>query len=180
MTEEHVVDGIFHARLTSKRESKSGIFLTIQLTPDDFSPALAQLRAGSLLKMGWQELIDVSVQPLEDSPGVTTAPASSVPRPQANEAGTSKPKKRFEDYPLSAQCAMVCLEPEFSKFLGQNYSRRMMELNYDVATFVRDYCGVATRGDIKAETAAAVNWGILVKKYETHKTSMRYAESVRR
>lgn len=177
--DQFTVDGIFHARLTSKRESKSGIFLTIQLTPDDFSPALAQLRAGSLLKMGWQELLNVEVEPIEvenSYGGGAPLAGTTVPRPQANEAGISKPKKRFEDYPLSAQCAMRCEDAEFSKFIMIKFGT----MNMSPTEFVRDYCHVDSRSAIVAGRFTGDRWLELEAIYQNYLTDQRHAESIRR
>lgn len=181
MTDEHIVDGIFHARLTSKRESKSGIFLTIQLTPDDFSPALAQLRAGSLLKMGWQELVDVSVQPLEDSRGVTP-PLTTVPRPQADKAGIPKPKKRFEDLPLIQQCVLRCEDVRFREFLSENHGVIYAHADkaHAAVSYVKFRLGVKSRSELSTNEEAAEKWRGIERDYQNWQTDQRYPAGARR
>lgn len=65
-----MADGSFEARLSAKRESKRGIFITLEVQPDDLTEALSMLRVGSDLMIGWSEVINSEVEEIEIEPRV--------------------------------------------------------------------------------------------------------------
>lgn len=78
-----------------------------------------------------------------------------------------KERRPFLSLPLSQQSALRCNDEDFWKFLnhscGQAEGINSME---GAATFVRGYCNVISRSDIKPETERGERWVKLNDKYE--------------
>lgn len=186
MSDEIRVDGIFDAKLVRENKSAKGIFLTLEIAADDyFAAKLSDVRPGALLKIGYQEIVDVSVQPIDVGPGAGdgSIPSSggSAPNGKGHEGSTpsptNKPKRRFEDYPLSAQCAMRCEDDKFSEFL---FDLHGFQLGMCAADTVRRHCDVKSRAEFDTDKAAANRWLALEEAYQRHLTDQRHAESIRR
>ena len=60
-----MAEGAFESRVSAKRETKSGIFITLEVQPSDYSEALSMLRVGSAVQIGWAEIVDTTVHKIE-------------------------------------------------------------------------------------------------------------------
>lgn len=72
-----------------------------------------------------------------------------------------RPKRTFNEMSLAAQAGMMCQDGRFQKFVSERYDAQ------DTAEFVRAYCNVSSRADIKPGCDAGHLWGILVSLYHT-------------
>jgi hypothetical protein len=55
----------------------------------------------------------------------------------------------MSELPLAQQAALLCDRPAFSLFANERYS------SSDPVTFIRNYCGVSSRSEIRPLTTAA-------------------------
>lgn len=80
------------------------------------------------------------------------------------EAGPRE-RRRFKDLPPAQQAAMRCNEPAFQRFL---HEERDWPLGDDhAADYVRLYCQVKSRSDIRPNTDAATLWHVLRDEFDT-------------
>lgn len=177
MSDQIDCDGIFDARLIRENRSAKGIFVTFEIAEDDYYAAgFSDVRSNSLLRIGYHVLTDVSVQPLE-SP-VAQRTEHEVPDLKvagSTPVGAAKPKKRFEDYPLSQQCGIRCDDESFREFMVD----RSGILDEDVPAHVRGWCGVGSRAELATNPDAARLWRELNAEFEAWQMDQKYAETRR-
>lgn len=164
------MEGTFEAKISGKRESSSGIYLTLLINPADYNADLATLRVGSTLSMGWVETVNTAVEAIE-----IETPTQSVidGAKQLEEIYRPKDRKPFASLPLSQQAAMRTEDKDFQLFLEQRGPIHDQESYADV---VRDICCVDSRANIKLGTPAGIAWMALEAEYQNHITTQRYAE----
>ena len=150
-------EGSFEAKVSAKRETNAGIFLTLQIQPDDYKSELATLRVGSALMMGWAEVVDTKVQPI-----VVETPKPEVP----------KERRKFDTLPLSQQAAIRCGDNDFKLFMDASTAD-------DAAESVRERCGVKSRSEIVEGTPAGTEWIMLEDEYQSWLTTQRYGSLAR-
>jgi hypothetical protein len=178
-------EGNFEAKLTAKRETAAGIYLTVQVQPDDYKADLATLRVGAVLMVGWAEVVNAQVEAIGLSPqaagGHARAAAlspderSSIASKAANARWEEKKDRRpFSSLPLSQQAAIRCNDNDFKLFL--NVSNGVEAVNK-----VREHCGIISRAtlDDKSASSARFQWTELESKYQSWLTDARYAGSKR-
>lgn len=149
-------EGYFEAKLSAKRETAAGIYLTFQVQPDDYGSDLATLRVGTALMVGFAEVVDSKVEPIVIEP----APAPAKP---------DKERKPFASLPLSQQAAIRCQDNDFKLFTGSSDAD-------GAAEYVRQYCSVSSRSEIKAGENSGKDWVLLETKYQQWRTDSRYAD----
>lgn len=160
-------EGAFEAKLSAKRETSAGIYLTFQVEPADYTSDLATLRVGSSLMMGWSEVVNTKVEPIVVDPsdfgGVTDLMRGEK---------AIKERKPFPSLPLSQQAALRCQDNDFKLFICASNSEHAAE-------YVRKYCGVSSRSEIKAGENSGKDWVLLETKYQQWRTDHQYADAVR-
>lgn len=177
-----ICDGRFDARLVRENKSAKGIFITLEIAADDyFAAKLSDVRPGALLKIGYQEIVDVSVQPIEVKPEYRQhlAEAKREAAAHVKTLKDPKPKRAFADYPLSAQCAMTCDDPMFHAFLEHHTQESPITTEDEAASLVRHHCRVESRADLDRFPEAANAWRELYRHYQAYITDSKYA-AVRR
>lgn len=188
MADEFTCDGIFESRISGKRESKAGIFITLEIAADDYSPTLSQLRVGTLLKVGYQEQVDTSVQPIDlkggdgnrgpagkNSQEHKTSGAEHTTQPQDVATPGARTRVAFKNLPLSQQCGIRCSDPEFEQFLRER--RGPGDRNSMVPDIVRAICGIKSRTELSTNAEAANKWRALEMQFQNFLTDQRYADS---
>lgn len=179
MSEEiFVSDGRLEAKVVSTTQNDKGWYVRLFLHPND-AAEVTKLRYGAVLDIRWREVLNVEVEPIEvENPQGAPLTPSTVPRPQADKAGTlPKPKQRFADMPLSQQCAMRCEDAEFKDWI---YSVKKGAKAFDVAANVRSLCDVVSRSHFDRDPEIGGRWRKLNAEYEAWRTDQRHAESIRR
>jgi hypothetical protein len=83
-----------------------------------------------------------------------------------------KVKRQFKELPPATQAAFTCREPRFWAWLREEYDYECSSED-NAADFVRAFCKVESRGDLKGE--AEHRWKFLVSAYEGWKN----VESIR-
>lgn len=87
------------------------------------------------------------------------------------QAGTSETqshdRRPFSSLPLSQQAAIRCGDVMFQEFLN-------LDTSADAADYVRNYCGVSSRSDIKAGPAGD-RWKGLESRYQSWVTDRNFA-----
>lgn len=165
-------EGAFEAKLTAKRETAAGIYLTIQVQPNDYGADLATLRVGSHLMLAWSEIVNTSVEPIEVDSAVLGNEAEraleDVPTP-ASSGAAHKERKPFHTLPLSQQAAIRCQDNDFKLFLGASNAD-------EAARLVRQSCRVDSRAKIIEGDKSGDCWLDLEARYQSWLTDNRYAE----
>jgi hypothetical protein len=90
-----------------------------------------------------------------------------------------RPRKRWEDLTPAQQCGIRCQETEFVAFLNAKFADTLEMVGDDPAAFVRDYCGVSSRGLIFKGSAAEQRWLLLESGYQAWLSERQYAEVIR-
>lgn len=165
-------EGNFECKVSGKRESANGIFLTLQIQPDDYTSELATLRVGAALVLGWAEVIDATVHKLvpyrPEPPTVTlTVETANVP----------KDRRPFASLPLSQQAAIRCQDRTFVEFLDKLGLASDPPEDWDPAEVVRIYCRISSRAELDKPTpnSAKDHWHRLNGQYEAWLTDRKYA-----
>jgi hypothetical protein len=161
-------DGHFEGRLTSKRESKAGIFITIEVQPTDYIEALANLRVGASLVIGWAEVVNTKVEPIE----VVTNPDNWLPEKPL------KPRQKFDELKPSAQAGIRCSDADYSTFLMDTFPDIAAE-HHDAAGVVRELCGITSRAELNSNKDAAFVWNETEAKYQAWLVEQRYKDLIR-
>jgi hypothetical protein len=161
-----MAEGNFEAKVSAKRETSSGIFLTLQIQPDDYTADLATLRVGSALMIGWAEVVDTKVDPID------ARFPNGIPPQETPFLKAAKERKPFDSLPLSQQAAMRCQDNDFKLFLAASNAE-------DAANAVRERCGVKSRSEIIEGTPAGTEWMFLEEEYQSWITTQRYGSLAR-
>lgn len=167
-----MAEGSFEAKLTAKRETAAGIYLTIQVQPDDYRAELATLRVGSALVLGWAEVVDTAVVPIVAEPAYRAAQAQESERVGAAVDAIAKQRRPFDTLPLSQQAAIRCGDNDFKLFLGASNAE-------DAANIVRAKCQIASRSELddqRNKQAARYCWEAIEAGYQQWLTTQRYAD----
>lgn len=158
-------DGHFEARISGKRESKAGIFITLEIQPDDYGPEIANLRVGASLVIGWAEVVNTKVEPIE------VAPPSLPEKP-------FKDRRKFETLNPAQQAGIRCGDVNFSTFLMDIFPAIAAKHN-DAADVVREICGVTSRSELNSNKDAAFVWNETEAKYQAWLLEQRYKDLIR-
>lgn len=163
--------GHFEAKLTAKRETAAGIYLTVQVQPDDYKAELATLRVGSALMLGWAEIVNTAVEPIEF--GAEEARQSQDAFLSAENVAGARPagpsRRKFSDMPLSQQAAIRCGDNDFKLYLGASNED-------DAAAIIKKKCCVQSRREIVEGSPAGAVWLDIERRYQSWLTDRQYAE----
>lgn len=121
-----------------------------------------------LAAFGWPTAVDpipVAIARLE------TAKGASEPSKTASEA---RPRRRFEDLPLPQQAAICCQEPAFWRFLAEEIDGSPPDTAEEAAEYVRHFCAVNTRADIREDGSSGRLWRELHARYELWKRAAEH------
>jgi hypothetical protein len=161
-------DGHFEARISGKRESKAGIFITLEIQPDDYGPEIANLRVGASLVIGWAEVVNTKVEPIV----AVTNPDNWLPEKPL------KPRQKFDELKPSAQAGIRCSDADYSVFLMDTFPE-IAAKHHDAADVVRELCGVTSRSELNSNKDAAFVWNETEAKYQAWLLEQRYKDLIR-
>lgn len=172
-------EGNFECKISGKRESSNGIFITLQIQPDDYDSSLATLRVGSSLVIGWSEIIDSSVQKIYPigSPEQVAA-QNTLNTAFRNTLGPANSKRKFEELSLSQQAALRCQDTDFQFYLSDT-AHHPPRTDWTAADEVRERCRVESRAEFDKNSRAGGAWLILEDQYQAWLTEKRYGDQVR-
>ncbi len=93
------------------------------------------------------------------------------------DGGKLLPSRKWETLAPAQQAGIRCAEKMFQTYLG---SEEMKILPHEsTADFVRRYCGVESRADIRPGSKAEQRWNLLESAYQAWLTEAQYGGSVR-
>lgn len=99
------MEGNFECKVSRKSESGSGIFLTLQIQPDDYTEELATLRVGSKLVLGWAEVVNTDVEPIEV-------------KAEGQESEANGSPKKWSELARSQQAYLLTRDQVFLEYFG--------------------------------------------------------------
>lgn len=97
----------------------------------------------------------------------TPSPASGIPVALARMQTTkevvtpTRQPRRMQELPFAQQAALLCDRPAFARFVQERYKES------NAVEFLRFFCGVNSRSDIKPDTEAAARFLDLSNEFET-------------
>lgn len=171
-------EGSFESKLTAKRETAAGIYITLQVQPEDFNADLATLRVGSLLIVGWSEIVNTAVEPIAAIAQSVERQPSKLDVESSNLSGRSKPPRPFSSLPLSQQAGIRCEDNAFKGFMIHKFPS-MAAIYDNPAEFVREYCSVNSRSELDKDEIAGFQWQQLEADYQSWLTDRQYKDSRR-
>lgn len=160
------MEGTFEAKVSGKRESSSGIYLTLLINPADYNADLATLRVGSTLSMGWVETVNTAVEMICAAPDIVAAVQK-----------VEKDRKPFAALPLPSQVAIRCQDEAFQRFISNKIGLNGPYGEAAAIDWVRRSCGVMSRADITKGSAAELLWESIEEKFQAYLTDQRYASA---
>lgn len=179
---------VFDARIVRKNESKNGLFLTIEITGEDYYGSVSEFRPGDLFRFGCTEL-DANTGEMKEQLSGADAPPTSSPAaaPQSGGSVTAapSPKERnhwrgnWADIPLSQQAGIRCGDSEFKSFLRYHFPDTFKEACGDCAAAVRNLCDVKSRAEFDVIPKAAGRWRNLDATFQSWLTGKAHADTYR-
>lgn len=101
----------------------------------------------------------------------TPRPAEGVPVGLARLVAAPEPepkeRRKFHDMPLPQQAALLCDREAFWRFINERHGAGDIDSAELAAEYVRGYCQVKSRADIKPGTEAAKCFYLLQAEFET-------------
>lgn len=119
--------------------------------------------------------IPVAVARLLDIPVAQLAERSAVGRviqPTVAEVEGSKPpgeaksKRHWSTLSFAEQSGIRCAEPAFWRYLSEVLSKHSISNDIEAARFVRHWCGVESRSELKPLTPAGKAWTDLDRQFD--------------
>lgn len=192
-------DGNFECKVERRSETNKGVFITLLVNPADLTPELQSVRVGAKLMIGWAEIVNTDVEPIETIPVAQleerTKPITAVPSGQGNRwdceaAGSSpagvakKPRTPFHELRPSQQAGMLCKDTNFLAFLALREEKAEpggVYTTQDAEQYVRGFCGIESRAQLDSEFnfCARQSWVSLRDAFESWKLTQKYAETIR-
>lgn len=77
-----------------------------------------------------------------------------------------KDRKNWRDLPPSQQAAMRCGEPVFVAFVREKHGAELASNGDEIASFVRAFCGVASRSELNTRHTPRTLWHQLDSQYQ--------------
>lgn len=158
----------FEAKKHAYRQTQDGVVISFVCHPNDVAKMLTLAPLGTRYMVAVEEIGDD-----EKPPVIDTRPSAEKP--------IEKARRKFEALPLSQQCAIMCDDKAFAKWvcaLGRDaHNPENPEV---VAEVTRSYLGVKSRSELDTDKAAAGNWLSLFASYQRQVTDQRYAHVMRK
>lgn len=106
-----------------------------------------------------------------------TAPVAQLEEPQnstlkvagSSPAGGTKPAKdrrHWSTLSFAEQAGIRCAEPAFWRYLSEVLSKHSISNDVEAARFVRHWCGVESRSELKPLTPAGKAWTDLDRQFD--------------
>lgn len=92
--------------------------------------------------------------------GIPVDPATGKPH------APRKDRRHWSTLTFSEQSGIRCAEPAFWKYLSEVLSQHAITNDVEAARFVRHWCGVESRSELKALTPAGKSWTDLDKQFD--------------
>lgn len=166
----------FEAKKIAYRQTKDGVVVSLLCHPNDVPSELATAELGTVYMIRAQET-ESGAWEERASGGATLAASTTAPQRGEETAVTSKPHRSFSDLPLSQQCAVMCQDRIFARWL-----REMHGVDTDkepVADYVRRYCQVSSRAELDINPEKATIWRAMNDFYEAWLTTQMHGDLVR-
>ncbi len=176
-----MTEGSFEAKLTAKRETAAGIYLTVQVQPDDYVADLATLRVGSILMLGWAEIVNTEVEEITADPKTLAEELTGISDIMRGKSTKPEPKDRhpFSSLPLSQQCGIRCADKQFQDYICNVFwNTNVDEPTEDYTTLlVKNHLCIESRSELDKENNvyAVGHWIDLEGRYQAHLTDQKYA-----
>jgi hypothetical protein len=106
----------------------------------------------------------------DSSAGTAAAPKRDLEKPPTSGRGQPAPdtqpaKQAFRDMRLVNQAGMLCDELSFQRFITERAKSALLFSDEGAAEYVREYCGVRSRSDIRPRTPSGDRWTKLHDEY---------------
>jgi hypothetical protein len=123
----------------------------------------------AIAAFGWPTGVNpvpIAIARLNTGGGHVTEPKVLAPPHQKEAAGGEK--QAFRDMRMANQAGMLCKEVPFQKFIAerQGYVRKEVFPETQAADYVKKYCGVASRADIRPRCPSGERWTKLHSEYK--------------
>jgi hypothetical protein len=154
------------AKKHALRQTQDGIVVAFVLHPNDVPPSLQLAPLGTRYMLALVEIADDET-PVTGKEATTSvepqAPQEPAPPPKDHTARASSERKWHEITPAQ-QAGIRCNEVPFVKFLGTLSPE--VKSTKDAAMFVRGWCDVDSRSDIRGVEPVA-RWHELESRYRS-------------
>lgn len=157
------------AKKHALRQTQDGIVVSFVLHPNDVPPSLQLAPLGTRYMLALVEIADdeTPVTGKEEQPSSRAPESKPAPPPDH----TARAPRKWEDITPAQQAGIRCNEPAFVKFL-EEYFGYEIKTTEKASEFVRRYCGVESRSDIRDGVALA-EWNRLEGKYKAWQLAPR-------
>lgn len=136
------------AKLYAFRKTREGVIVQFVLDPVEVPAKLQTDHIGTSYMMALVEIDDATGQPKggEAADRTKEPTVDAPPQSQPAAAGARRP---WNELTPAQQAGIICGEKGFWRFLNEDSPSRRIETADQAAEFVRRYCGVKTRSDIR-------------------------------
>lgn len=177
-------EGEFEAKVIRKTDSAKGLFITLEITGDDYYGAVSQFRPGTLLRLKYEELDSNTGAPKELPASVVgSVPLHTVEQPvsprAAEDSGHTKPRRPFHELPLSQQCAIRCSDKKFWDYLNDVHGAEVCRSAFDAAEVVREGLEIDSRSELDTNADAAAEWKDMDDDFQSFLTTLEHGDTFR-
>ncbi len=155
------------AKKHAYRQTQDGVVVSFVLHPQEVPEGLATAPLGTRYVLAMVELNDQD-EPKEVMPNTGKQQSASAQQhktvPASDSTTPAWARKSWDDMPASQQAGILCDDPSFRKFLGENWPE------YDGSNavgIVYILCDIRSRTEILPGTRAEKRWQRLVADYRT-------------
>lgn len=162
----------FEAKKHAYRQTQDGVVISFVVHPNDVNTEIAMAALGTRFMVAIAEIGD-DEKPVAPVAQQEEQPACGRETLVQVQPGSPKSKRRFDELPLSQQCAMTCEDRRFADYIG------VSEHGNPAAQWVREYCAVESRAELDKDARAAGVWRILYDGFQQYLIDLQFAGSVR-
>lgn len=91
-------------------------------------------------------------------------PTKAASAPAISDDASPKERRKWNVLPPAQQAAMLCSKEAFQRYVSEEHTGTKPDEEATVK-FVRDFCGVESRSEIRVGTPAAFKWATLDNSY---------------
>ena len=154
------------AKLHAFRKTQDGVVVSFVLHPQEVPAAIQLAPLGSRYLLAFVELGD-DEKPKEVMPNIRPSQNDgrnsrneTSPSPELADTSHARAKKAWGDMPYAQQAGILCDDPKFVRFVFERGGPGLQPADY-----VRKFCDVQSRSEIRSGTKAEQRWNLLVSAY---------------
>ena len=135
------------AKLNAFRRSSKGFYITLEIGPDSDWSELAAAPLGQAFGVAMIAYDAETGKRVQASPGTVGPHEAEGPTTTGQQRGEAgKPRRHFDELPLSQQAALLCRDERFQRWAGDKGFQPTQE---GARVMILSTCGISSRADLE-------------------------------